>query len=262
LSAAVRIAVVDSTGNFVAYYDLAAGTYTIDEIETLIDTNLSGYAAASTSDDGPLTIVANDSSNGIAIVDLDDQTVTHTDGSTTYSGFSNYFGLNDLFETPTRVQGDSTSGIAGMIQVRDNIASNPALLARGVLDSATSSLPVAGDSAVAFGDGTITQEIADMFLEALEFSATGDLPLTTISLAGYASEILSAIAVAASSAAKTASFKETLFQEITFRSESISGVNIDEELRNMVLYENAYAATARIIQVVDNLFDILLRIGT
>jgi flagellar hook-associated protein 1 FlgK len=262
LSAAVRIAVVDSTGNFVAYYDLAAGTYTIDEIETLIDTNLSGYAAASTSDDGPLTIVANDSSNGIAIVDLDDQTVTHTDGSTTYSGFSNYFGLNDLFETPTRVQGDSTSGIAGMIQVRDDIASNPALLARGVLDSTTSSLPVAGDSAVALGDATIAQEIADKLIEALEFSATGDLPLTTISLAGYASEILSAIAVAASSAAKTASFKETLFQEITFRSESISGVNIDEELRNMVLYENAYAATARVIQVVDSLFDILLRIGT
>jgi flagellar hook-associated protein 1 FlgK len=160
------------------------------------------------------------------------------------------------------VQGDSTSGIAGMIQVRDNIASNPALLARGVLDSATSSLPEAGDSAVALGDGTIAQEIADMFLEALEFSATGDLPLTTISLAGYASEILSSIAVAASSAASTASFRESLFQEITFRSESISGVNIDEELRNMVLYENAYAATARIIQVVDNLFDILLRIGT
>ncbi len=262
LNAAVRIAVLDSTGSFVAYYDLAAGTYTIDEIETLIDTNLAGYAAASTSDGGPLTIVAGDSSYGIAIVDLDDQTVTHTDGSTTYSGFSNYFGLNDFFETPTRVQGDSTSGIAGMIQVRDNIAANPTLFARGVLDSTTSSAPVAGDVAVALGDATIAQEIADKFIEALEFSATGDLPLTTISLAGYASEILSAIAVSSSAAASTASFKETLFQEITFRSESISGVNIDEELRNMVLYENSYAATARVIQVVDSLFDILLRIGT
>jgi flagellar hook-associated protein FlgK len=30
----------------------------------------------------------------------------------------------------------------------------------------------------------------------------------------------------------------------------------------MVLYENAYAATARIVQVVDDLFKILLRIGT
>jgi len=261
LSAAVRIAAVDANGNFVAYYDLAAGTYTIDEIETLIDTNLSGYAAASTSDGGPLSIVANDSANGIAIVDLDDQTVTHTDGSTTYSGFSNYFGLNDFFETPTRVQGDSESGIAGMIKVRDGIVSNPALVSRGALNSSTSSAPAAGDPAVALGDATVIQELADMFIEALEFSATGNLPLTTINLAGYASEILSTTAVSASSAAKTASFKQTLFQEISFRSESISGVNIDEELRNMVLYENAYAATARIIQVVDGLFDILLGIG-
>ncbi len=262
LDAAVRIAAVDANGDFVAYYDLAAGTYTIDEIETLIDTNLAGYAAASTSDGGPLTIAANDSSNGIAIVDLSDQTVTHTDGATTYSGFSNYFGLNDLFETPTRVQGDSTSGIAGMIQVRDNIVSNPALIARGALNSSTSPVPKAGDPAVALGDASAVQELADMFIDAVVFSATGNLPLTTISLAGYASEILSTTAVSASSAAKTASFKQTLFQEISFRSESLSGVNIDEELRNMVLYENAYSATARVIQVVDSLFDILLGIGT
>jgi len=261
LDAAVRIAAVDANGDFVAYYDLAAGTYTIDEIETLIDTNLAGYAAASTSDGGPLTIAAGDSSNGIAIVDLSDQTVTHTDGATTYSGFSNYFGLNDLFETPTRVQGDSTSGIAGMIQVRDNIVSNPALIARGALNSSTSPVPKAGDPAVALGDASVVQELADMFIDAVVFSATGNLPLTTISLAGYASEILSTTAVSASSAAKTASFKQTLFQEISFRSESLSGVNIDEELRNMVLYENAYSATARVIQVVDSLFDILLGIG-
>jgi flagellar hook-associated protein 1 FlgK len=262
LTSAVRIAAVDANGDFVAYYDLAAGTYTIDEIETLIDTNLSGYAAASTSDGGPLTIVANDSSNGIAIVDLDDQTVTHTDGTTTYSGFSSYFGLNDFFETPTRVEGDSNSGISAMIQVRANIVSNPALLVRGVLDSTTSTAPVAGDTAVALGDATVAQDLADMFIDAHEFSATGALPLTTINLAGYASEILSTTAVSASSAQKTAAFKQTLFHEIMFRSESMSGVNIDEELRNMVLYENAYTATARVIQVVDKLFDVLLRIGT
>ncbi len=261
LSADVRIAAVDANGDFVAYYDLAADTYTIDEIEALIDTYLSGYVSASTSDDGPLTIVADDSTNGIAIVDLDDQTVTHTDGTTTYSGFSNYFGLNDLFATPGRVQGDSTSGIAGMIKVRDDIVSNPGLLSRGALDSSTASAPVAGDPAVTLGDASVVQELADMFIDALAFSATGNLPLTTINLAGYASEILSTTAVAASSAAKTASFKQTLFNEIMFRSESLSGVNIDEELRNMVLYENAYSATARVIQVVDSLFDILLRIG-
>ncbi len=260
-SAAVRIAAVDADGNFVAHYDLAAGTYTVKQIETLINANLAGYATASISTNGPLSIAASNSANGIAIVDLSDQTVTHTDGATTYAGFSNYFGLNDLFVTPTRVQGDSIPGIAGMIQVRGDIVKDPALLARGALVSTTSPAPKAGDLGVALGDASVAQNIADKFLAALAFSATGNLPLTATSLAGYASEILSTTAVSASSAAKTAMFKETLFHEILFRTESISGVNIDEELRNMVLFQNAYAATARVIQVVDDLFDILLGIG-
>ncbi len=260
-SAAVRIAAVDANGNFVAHYDLAAGTYTVKQVETLINANLAGYATASTSTNGPLSIAASNSANGIAIVDLSDQTVTHTDGATTYTGFSNYFGLNDLFVTPTRVQGDSIPGIAGMIQVRGDIVKDPALLARGALVSTTSPAPKAGDLGVALGDASVAQKIADRFLAALAFSATGNLPLTATDLAGYASEILSTTAVSASSAAKTAMFKETLFQELSFRNESISGVNIDEELRNMVLFENAYAATARVIQVVDDLFDLLLGIG-
>ena len=259
-SAAVRIAAVDANGNFVAHYDLTAGTYSVKQIETLINNNLTGFATASTSTNGPLSIAASKSGNGIAIVDLASQTVTHTDSTTTYSGFSNYFGLNDLFVTPTRVQGDSASGSSAMIQVRADIAKNPALLARGALVSTTSPAPKAGQSGVVPGDATIMQKMADKFFESLTFAATGNLPLTTVSLAGYASEILSTTAVSASSAAKTALFKETLFQEISFRNESISGVNVDEELRNLVLYENAYAATARIIQVVDRLFDTLLDI--
>ncbi len=55
-------------------------------------------------------------------------------------------------------------------------------------------------------------------------------------------------------------FKDVLVQELKFRNDSISGVNIDEELRNLVIYENAYAATARIIRVADDLFDTLLNI--
>jgi flagellar hook-associated protein 1 FlgK len=257
LSAAVRIAAIDASGNFVAHYDLAAGTYTIKQIETAINTNLNGFATASASTNGPLSITASMSTNGIAIVDLANQTVTHTDTATTYSGFSNYFGLNDFFVTPTRVQGESTSGLSGFVKVRSDIVADPALLARGALVATTSPAP----KAVTLGDASITQKIADRFLDDLQFAKAGTLPLTSTSLAGYASEVLSMLAVSASAAEKTVTFKETLFQELSFRSASTSGVNLDEELRNMVVYENAYAATARVIQVADELLEILLRIG-
>lgn len=260
LSSATRIAVVDQAGKFVAHFDLAAGSYTIAAIESAIDTNLFGFATASTSLKGPLSISANAAGQGIAIVDLGTQTVTDTDSISTFSGFSNYFGLNDLFVSGALVQGGSSVGLANSIQVRGDIVADPALLSRGKLSTATSPTPLAGDPAIELGDASIAQALADKFIEALPFSAAGKLPVMSTTLGGFAAEILSGTAVAASVAEKTASFRETLAEELTFRNAEISGVNVDEELRNLVLYENAYSATARVIQVANDMFDELSNI--
>ena len=39
-----------------------------------------------------------------------------------------------------------------------------------------------------------------------------------------------------------------------------SGVNIDEELTNLIIFENAYNASARMIQTARELFDTLLEL--
>ncbi len=257
-TANVRIAVVDQQGDFVSYFDLAAGSYTISNVMGQINLNLGSFANATVSADGPLAISATAATNGIAIVDLGTQTVTHTDGSTTFSGFSNYFGLNDLFVTPGNVQGDSDAGISALIKVRDDIVSTPSRLSRGALDSNTTApLPAAGDSAVGPGDNSIIQQLADKFLEELSFAAAGGLALTPSTLAGYGAAVLSANSVAAAVVQNDLAFRDTLSQEIAFRSQSISGVNLDEEMSNLVLYQNTYTATARIITVIRDLFDVL-----
>ena len=261
LTATARIAVVDQAGKFIAHHDLAAGTYTIDQIETAIDTNLTGFATASTSLGGPLQISATSATHGIAIVDFGVQSVTHTDGKATFTGFSNYFGLNDLFVTPGNVEGDSNAGLAGLIQVRTDILSNPNRLSRGALIGALTPAPQPGDVAIAPGDASIAEALADKFVAELTFAAAGKLPPTTTTLSGYASDFLSKNAVDASIATDDVAFRETLAQEQSFRAQEISGVNIDEELQNMVLYENAYGATARVFQVVDDLLEILINLG-
>ena len=257
-TAGVRIAVVDQAGNFVSYFDLAAGSYTVKDIEVAIDTNLAGFASSTTGVNGPLSIQATSATNGIAIVDLGDQTVTHTDGKTTYKGFSNYFGLNDLFVTAGNVQGDSPTGMSPLIEVRGDIVGNHALLSRGALNSSTATpLPLAGEPAVTRGDNSVIQKLADKFLERLSFTPAGGLSLSNTTLAGYAAEILSANSVAASVVEDDVGFRTTLSRELSFRSSSISGVNLDEELSNLILYQNTYTATARIISVIDELFDVL-----
>jgi flagellar hook-associated protein 1 FlgK len=43
--------------------------------------------------------------------------------------------------------------------------------------------------------------------------------------------------------------------------QSISGVNIDEELANMIRYQHGYNAAARFVSTVNSMLDVLMRLG-
>ena len=51
---------------------------------------------------------------------------------------------------------------------------------------------------------------------------------------------------------------ESLLRGSESSQAAFSGVNLDEEAAKMLEYENAYNASARLIQVADQLFDVLL----
>jgi flagellar hook-associated protein 1 len=43
------------------------------------------------------------------------------------------------------------------------------------------------------------------------------------------------------------------------KSDSVRGVNLDEEMSDLILFEQAYAAAARLIGVIQNMFEALER---
>jgi flagellar hook-associated protein 1 FlgK len=45
------------------------------------------------------------------------------------------------------------------------------------------------------------------------------------------------------------------------RLQSETGVNLDEELSNLTIYQNAYAASARVISIVQTMYDALMNIA-
>ena len=50
------------------------------------------------------------------------------------------------------------------------------------------------------------------------------------------------------------------FQNATSRRQSVEGVNLDEELVNLTTYQQAFNASARMIQATKDLFDVLTNI--
>lgn len=254
LTSAVRIAVLDDDGLMVDSYDLAAGTYTVDQVRDAINANLGASATATTAAGGPLAIAADAAPNGIAIVDLGDQTVT--DGTNSISGFSNYFGLNDFFATPGNVQGDAITGIAQRLQVRGDLASDPSRLSRGQLSTATPA-PAAGETGVAFSDNRIATALGARFDATVSFGAAGGLPATSTTLSGYGAEIIADASRISANNSADYEYQSSLAQELDQQHKSLSGVNIDEEMANLVVFQNAYAASARVITTAQAMFDAL-----
>ena len=265
LSGIVRISVVDANGKSVGVpmdldladlTTLAAGANpTVNEVRDAINGVYSGSvpaipgltgATASVNSSGQLVITADNAANGIAINER-----TSAEAATKF-GFSHYFGLNDLFI------GDPTTGLASNIAVRSDIVSNPQLLARGELSEATLTN---GSTAVTVGDNTIVQRLANKFNERLSFAASGGIPQTTTTLAGYGATILSTNASLAANIANDLSFRKIAYQEVLNKTQSASGVNVDEELANLILFQNAYAASARMVSVVSEVMKILVEMG-
>jgi len=81
------------------------------------------------------------------------------------------------------------------------------------------------------------------------------------SIDGFARRIVSVQAAAAQSASDNSAAQSTVSDALQQRFDSETGVNIDNEMSNLIVFQNAYAANARVITTVKQLFDVLLSIG-
>jgi flagellar hook-associated protein 1 FlgK len=240
----VRIAVVDGSGKLVAApLDLDLTTVaTVTDVVNAINAALGANGTASIVG-GKLQIDAANAANGIAI----------NEGTSAIGtkGFSNYFGLNDFF-----VNTGGTSSAAG-IQVRSDIVTSPSLMSRGDLSMTAA---IAGDSAITSGNNTIAARIATAFDTRVNFSAAGGLPASTTTLSDYSGQILGLNATSAANATNTLTYQQGLYADVKNRADSVSGVNIDEEMANLIKLQQNYGAVSRVISVTSTLMDTLIGI--
>jgi flagellar hook-associated protein 1 FlgK len=145
-------------------------------------------------------------------------------------------------------------GVASTVAVKSDLLADPSRLAHALLSGGAL---VAGDVALSSGDNTVAQQLADRFNQDVDFDATGLLAGGVRTLAEYGSAIVSLNSTQAKQAVDDLAARQFLFDTLHEKTTAISGVNLDEEMANMIILENAYAAAARVISTTSEMFDML-----
>jgi flagellar hook-associated protein FlgK len=142
---------------------------------------------------------------------------------------------------------------ATYLTVRPDIASNPNLISRGQIqfDSSTNQYFV-GTS-----DNTITQEMANYMSSSLTLPSAGGLTQGNLSLPEYAADIITTSATNASNASTQLTYQNSLVNNLTYQQGQVSGVNLDQEMSDLLTYQSSYQAAARVISTMQQLFQVL-----
>lgn len=142
---------------------------------------------------------------------------------------------------------------ASRYKADQNLVSNPMRLSLATLDLSVA----AGQPAVTAGDGRGARLIAAAGDVSTSFSAAGELGGVTMTVSRYASEFGGSIGRQAQGAETRKQSAESVSNEAMARRQSVEGVNIDEELVRLTTYQQAFNASARMIQAAKDMFDVL-----
>lgn len=218
------------------------GPFTLDDLAALINNNVSigntalggtlGVTATATTDsngDPIITIAAANSSHRIVL----------SNGTGDPLGI---LGMNTLFS------GTNSNDIA----VKPSILAAPDLIPIGRMRST--------DGGLSSQDNQNILALSQLADATLSFDAAGSLGAQTVTAAGYTAQILSNLAVTVAEAGDREQFNESISTQLDQLSSSVSGVNINEELSQMLVFQNSFQASARIITVVSELLDELVNI--
>ncbi|PIB93588.1 flagellar hook-associated protein FlgK [Caulobacter sp. FWC2] len=131
---------------------------------------------------------------------------------------------------------------------------NPKLLPLAQLDL---SQAVGGNAALAVGDGRGALALAKSGDTTAGFSAAGDADAVHMSVNRYASDFSGSIARKSATAASRKDAADAVSSEVDSQRQSEEGVNLDEELINLTTYQQAFNASARLIQATKDMYEVL-----
>ncbi len=249
-SGTATIAVTDGTdGSTLVAFQIDLGAV-VDETDlaTQINTGLGAFGSASFGPTGELNITLASADHGIAISEGDSSiTVPDLAGRDRGYGFSHYFGLNDFYVVGSLPASD--------LAVNPDIVADPSRIGTAKLDVTTPPLTATLGGP---GDNRGVRGLVDTINADQDILARGGLPAKSIDLASYAAEVIAVTANNAQLAENRASTDIAISEAVTFKNDSVSGVNLDEELASLMTLQQAYSVAARLMSTVSEMLDELV----
>lgn len=203
-------------------------------------TGVAPYGAFSLDANGRMTFAS--STNPPARLSVVTDTTTRGAGGPSLSSF---FGIGS---------GNLAAAASGY-SVNPAIYQDPSKMALAHLDMTVA----AGTPALAAGDGRGASALAAIGETLTSFGAAGNLPAATMTLSRYASEFAGSLGRNAAAADNAKTSAESVQSEADNRRSGYEGVNMDEELIRLTTYQQAFNASARLIQAASDLYDVLLK---
>jgi len=218
-------------------------------------------AVANASEVGHLKIISNKPDDyRIVIQELDsqDKGLISDSASATNQGFSHFFGLNNFFDSGADLKNSAIN-----FKVQDKYIENTSLISAGRLVQSNQSADPNANPILTYslglGSNQNISDMANLRNSRISFAAAGKLPTIDTTIVGYSAEIISSVSFDAKRVDDENKQQVILFDAFNDRLQAQSGVNVDEELANTIIFQNNYQASARMITVVSELFDTLLQ---
>ncbi|MBX9802302.1 MAG: flagellar hook-associated protein FlgK [Caulobacteraceae bacterium] len=158
--------------------------------------------------------------------------------------------VTELFGIGTGTRASRADGFA----MRADIRQSPSRLALAQLNLSAA----VGTQALSTGDGRGALALADAGERVANFQAAGGSSGGSLSVSRYAAELSGEIGGKAAAARNRKETAQALYTEAGARQTAQEGVNLDEELVLMTTYQQAFNASARLVQAAKDMYDTLM----
>ncbi|MFW6146935.1 MAG: flagellar hook-associated protein FlgK [Thermodesulfobacteriota bacterium] len=227
-------------------YSVANKTIEIDADDTQIDAGEDDDIAKQINDIGDDVISATTSDGKLQIDAVGDYTFAFSDDT---SNVLAALGINTFF----------TGSTAGDMEINDTISSDTNNIAAAQIDSDTGDFAVGDNSnALAIADLQYTStDISEWTCDRINGSTEGTVAAT---IEDYYHSIVGSIGIKSASITRGKEFNEVMVNQLSEIRDGISAVSLDEEMTNLIKFQRAYGAAAKLISVSDEMLDTLLSV--